>query len=219
MISLTLFQKIIIWAIPILFAITVHEVAHGWVANKLGDATAKMMGRLTLNPIKHIDPIGTILVPGILLVIGGFMFGWAKPVPITWQNLRNPKRDMALVALAGPLSNLVMALAWATILKLCLVITADAPPHSFFLFIAMCYAGIVINLMLMVLNLLPVPPLDGSRVVATFLTGRAAYFYHRIEPFGLFILLGLLTLGLFKIIIFPIVTQLNMIILSLFGIA
>ena len=115
--ELTLIQKFAVWVLPVLFAITVHEVAHGWVAKKLGDDTAFMLGRLTLNPIKHIDPVGTILVPGVLLLMGGFVFGWAKPVPVDWQRLRNPKHDMIWVALAGPGSNLLMAMGWAILLK------------------------------------------------------------------------------------------------------
>ena len=147
----SLFEKIIIWAIPILFAITVHEVAHGWVADKLGDQTAKIMGRITLNPIKHIDPIGTVALPLILLFIGSFIFGWAKPVPVTWKNLRKPRRDMALVALAGPAANLIMMIIWSILAKL-VILTSAATSSSQFL-LSMCGAGILINIVLMVLNL------------------------------------------------------------------
>ena len=161
-------QKIILWVIPLLFAITVHETAHGWIASKCGDPTAKLLGRLTLNPLKHIDPIGTIIVPAILFSLGGFIFGWAKPVPITWQNLKNPRRDMALVAAAGPLANLMMAFLWAGIAKIAMGFDNDPV-------IYMAQIGISINLVLMLLNLLPIPPLDGSRVVASFLSPTIRY--------------------------------------------
>lgn len=204
MVELTLLQKIVISIIPVLFAITVHEVAHGWVANKLGDPTAKMLGRLTLNPMKHIDPIGTILVPGVLLFLGGFIFGWAKPVPITWQNLRNKHRDIALVSIAGPASNLLMACFWAVIFK----IASGADPVSFnyaFALVTMSQVGIFINIILMVVNLIPIPPLDGSRVVSSLLPGKMAYQYDRIEPYGFWILLILLATGLLSIMMQPFV--------------
>lgn len=195
-------QQIAIFALPVLFAITVHEVAHGWMAKKLGDPTAMMMGRLTLNPIKHIDPIGTILVPILLSMMGGFLFGWAKPVPVTWENLKNPKRDMALVAIAGPAANLVMALLWALIIKIGFLISGTfdwlASPM-----IAMGQAGILINILLMVLNLLPLPPLDGGRVVTGLLPGPIAWKFSRIEPYGFFILLGLLAVGFLGKILWP----------------
>ena len=215
--TLSTLQHIIIWAIPVLFAITVHEVAHGWVANKLGDPTARMLGRLTLNPIKHIDLVGTIIIPGILLLLGGFIFGWAKPVPITWQNLKNPRRDMALVALAGPISNLLMALIWALILKLGLSLHPQTSILGLFL-ASMGGAGIAINLMLMILNLIPLPPLDGSRVVASFLHGRLALAYGQLERFGFWILLILLVTGILSRIILPALQFLQGIILALFGI-
>ena len=171
--ELTTVQRIAVWALPILFAITVHEVAHGWVARRLGDPTAYMMGRLTLNPIRHIDPIGTVLVPLALTLMGGFIFGWAKPVPVTWENLRNPKRDMVLVAAAGPLANLAMALLWALAMKVGVLLGDEARWVALPL-IYMGFAGITINLVLMVLNLLPLPPLDGGRVVAGLLPDRRA---------------------------------------------
>lgn len=208
--TLPIIQRIAIWAIPVLFAITVHEVAHGWVASKLGDQTARMMGRLTLNPIKHIDIIGTIVVPVVLLVLGGFILGWAKPVPVNWNNLKNPRRDMALVAAAGPVTNLIMALIWAVIAKL--GISLGILPLSL-----MGQAGILINLILMVLNLIPLPPLDGSRVVTAFLSGPAAYAYNRIEPYGFFILLALLVFGLLHYILVPPVMLLTQSIFALFG--
>lgn len=192
----SLIQKIILYAIPMIFAITVHETAHGWVASKLGDQTARMMGRLTLNPIKHIDLIGTILIPAVLLIIGGFAFGWAKPVPITWRNLKNPRRDMALVAIAGPAANLLMISIWVGLAKLS---TWAVQMGTFLTFANVLYMmsliGIFLNLVLLVLNSIPLPPLDGSRVVSAFLRGKISYYYNRIEPYGFFILIALLALG------------------------
>lgn len=195
MTELTIMQKIAVWAMPVIFAITVHEVAHGWVANLLGDPTAKRLGRLTLNPIKHIDPIGTILVPGILVAFSGFVFGWAKAIPVTASNLRNPKRDMAWVALAGPVSNLFMAIGWAIIAKVGTLMVADYPGVGQFL-VYSGLAGVSINIILMVLNMIPLPPLDGSRIATAFMSNRLAYQYNRIEPVGFVILLALLFLGL-----------------------
>lgn len=200
--DLNFVQQLAVWALPVLFAITVHEVAHGWVARQFGDPTAMMLGRLTLNPLKHIDPIGTVLVPVLLLFASGMIFGWAKPVPITVENLRNPKRDMALVAAAGPLSNLLMALIWALIMKLALVISAVAPGLALPL-TYMGAAGITINLILMVLNLLPLPPLDGSRVVASLLPDPLAWKFNRLETYGLIILLGLLITGILGKVLWP----------------
>jgi len=203
----SLLQKIIIWAIPVLFAITVHEVAHGWVALKFGDRTAQMMGRLTLNPFKHIDPIGTVLVPALLLLFGGFVFGWAKPVPVTYQNLHNPKKDMAWVAIAGPTANLIMATIWALAAKIGFFLiqseVAIGQPLMF-----MGIAGVLINAMLMMLNILPIPPLDGSRVLSSWLPGPMAYKYSRIEPYGFFILLGLLYFGILNTILWPLISAL-----------
>ena len=195
-------QVIAIWALPVLFAITIHEVAHGWVAKKLGDPTAMMMGRLTLNPLKHIDPIGTVVVPLALVLMGGFIFGWAKPVPVTWANLRNPKRDMALVALAGPLANLVMAFCWALIMKVGFMLGDDFSWLAWPL-IYMGGAGIAINGVLMLLNLLPVPPLDGGRVMAGLLPGPWAWKLSRIEPYGLMIMVGLMVTGMLGKILGP----------------
>ena len=200
--ELNMVQVIAIWALPVLFAITVHEVAHGWVAKKLGDPTAMMMGRLTLNPLKHIDPIGTVLVPLALVLMGGFIFGWAKPVPVTWANLRNPKRDMALVALAGPLANLVMAFGWALIMKVGFMLGDDFSWLAWPL-IYMGGAGIAINGVLMLLNLLPVPPLDGGRVMAGLLPGPWAWKLSRIEPYGLMIMVGLMVTGMLGKILGP----------------
>lgn len=197
-------QLVAVWMLPVLLAITVHEVAHGWMAQRLGDRTAQMLGRLSLNPLRHIDPIGTVLVPIALLLLGGVMFGWAKPVPVTKENLRRPERDMALVAIAGPGANLVMALLWLGLLTIGIALQ-DASLTTARLLVYLGTAGIIINTVLMVLNLLPVPPLDGSRVVASLLPGPLAYRYGRIEPYGLLVLLLLLVSGYLGRIIGPVI--------------
>ena len=219
----SILQMIAVAAIPLLFAITLHEAAHGWLANKLGDRTALMLGRVTLNPIKHIDLLGTIVFPIICLFVGGVIFGWAKPVPVTWQNLNNPRRDMALVALAGPFSNLLMAIFWAIVAKLSLYLLGSSPDQQStaymigaFLYLAGSF-GITINLLLMILNMLPIPPLDGSRVVSSLLPGRLAAKYDRIEPYGIFILLGLLFLGVLFHIIQPMLSFSTGLIKSVMG--
>jgi Zn-dependent protease len=190
--ELTLVQRIVVWILPVVFAITVHEVAHGWVAKKYGDNTASSLGRLTLNPIKHIDLLGTIILPGLLLVTGtGFIFGWAKPVPVDPRNFKKPLQDMAIVALAGPVSNLLMALGWALIARLGVTIGAGTEAISLPL-IYMGVAGISINLVLALINLLPIPPLDGSRILAGMLPGYWAWQYNRLERYGFIILLVLL---------------------------
>ena len=202
MLELSLIQKIAIWVVPVVLGITVHEVAHGWIASKLGDKTAMMMGRLTLNPLKHIDPMGTILIPGLLLLMSaGFIFGYAKPVPITWQNLKQPKRDMALVAVAGPLSNLLMATGWALLIRVALLLGESGTALAY-----MGVAGITINIILMILNLLPLPPLDGGRVMTGLLPGPWAYQFSRIEPYGFFILIGLLVTGVLGLILWPLIS-------------
>ncbi|MCF6323792.1 MAG: site-2 protease family protein [Gammaproteobacteria bacterium] len=216
--ELSLLQRIAVWTMPVILAITVHEVAHGWVALKLGDSTAKMLGRLTLNPVKHIDPIGTLLVPGLMLVMGGFIFGWAKPVPVTWENLRKPRRDMALVALAGPLSNLLMALMWAGVLKIGLVLAIAGSAEMVALpLIYMGGAGITINLILMVLNLLPMPPLDGGRIVASLLPDKLSWQFNRLERWGFVILLGLMVIGVLGKVLWPPINYLQSQIFILFG--
>jgi len=216
--ELNMVQVIAIWALPVLFAITVHEVAHGWVAKKLGDPTAMMLGRLTLNPLKHIDPIGTVVVPIALVLMGGFIFGWAKPVPVTWDNLRNPKRDMALVALAGPMSNLVMAFGWALIMKVGFMLGDDFNWLAWPL-IYMGGAGIAINGVLMLLNLLPVPPLDGGRVLAGLLPGPWAWKLSRIEPYGLMIMVGLMVTGMLGKILGPPLQYFESFMFSLAGVS
>ena len=199
MLELNLVQKIAVWVVPVLLAITVHEVSHGWIARKLGDNTAFMLGRLTLNPLKHVDPMGTIVIPGLLLLMqAGFIFGYAKPVPINWKNLRQPKRDMALVAAAGPVSNFLMAIGWALLIRVGLLLGETGMA-----LVLMGVAGITINIILMVLNLLPLPPLDGGRVMTGLLPGPWAYKFSRIEPYGFFILIALLVTGVLGMVLWP----------------
>lgn len=188
-------QQIAIWAVPVLFAITVHEASHGYVARRYGDDTAERAGRLTLNPVKHIDPIGTIALPVILLLVGSpFLFGWAKPVPVDFRKLRSPLRDMAVVAAAGPTSNLLMAFGWAAILWGYL--TMGAAPGGWTLLRDMCIAGVSINVILMVLNLIPLPPLDGGRIAVGLLPRSLALPLSKVEPWGMVILVGLLATGI-----------------------
>lgn len=202
MIELNLAQKVAIWVIPVLFAITVHEVAHGWVASLFGDQTARLSGRLTLNPIKHIDLVGTIIVPLVLLVISNFIFGWAKPVPVDERNLRNPRRDMAIVALAGPVANFVMAILWGLIAKCGLLLLPEYTSIGVPL-VYMGKAGIMINVVLGVLNCVPLPPLDGGRVLMSVLPRQAAYHLTRLEPYMFFIIALLMVSGVLSQIISP----------------
>ena len=191
--GLTIVQKVVVWILPVIFAITVHEVAHGWVAKKYGDNTASMLGRLTLNPIKHVDILGTLIIPGLLLISSaGFIFGWAKPVPVDPRNFKNPRKDMAIVALAGPVSNLLMAFAWALIIRIGLVIEIPAVTMPL---IYMGMAGITINLVLALINLIPIPPLDGSRIVTGFLPNRLARQYNKLERYGFLVLIALMYTG------------------------
>jgi Zn-dependent protease len=199
--DLTLLQRILVWILPVVFAITVHEVAHGWVAKKYGDNTADMQGRLTLNPIKHIDILGTIIIPGLLLITGtGFIFGWAKPVPVDASNFKNPRSDMAIVALAGPVSNLLMAIFWALIARVGVIIGAGTESISLPL-IYTGVAGISINLVLALINLLPIPPLDGSRVLTGLLPNYWAWQYNKLERFGFIILIVLLSTNVLGMIL------------------
>ena len=191
--SINLLQTALIWALPVLFAITVHEAAHGYVARYLGDNTAYMLGRVTLNPLKHIDPIGTIAMPILLYFAtnGAFLFGYAKPVPVNFGALKHPKRDMVWVALAGPASNFVQAIGWAFFM-LALVVTGVEERF----FTQMARAGVLVNLVMWAFNLFPLPPLDGGRVLAGLLPhGRAQELLARIEPWGFFIVMGLVVAG------------------------
>jgi Zn-dependent protease len=190
-----LIQTIAIYAIPVIFAITLHEAAHGYVARHFGDGTAFMLGRISLNPLRHIDAVGTVIVPLLILVTSklfggaGILFGWAKPVPVNFHALRHPKRDMLWVAAAGPAANLAMALVWALMLKAALVL----PKGDFSLPLSlMAEAGVTVNIVLMVLNLLPILPLDGGRIAVSLLPDRLALGYARLEPFGFPILLALI---------------------------
>lgn len=194
-------QKIAVLALPVLFAITLHEAAHAFVAKYFGDATAFMQGRMSLNPAKHIDPFGTILLPALMYFAssGTFFFGYAKPVPVEWGNLRNPKRDMAWVALAGPAANLVMALMW---LILVLVLRGLDVQEAFF--IQMAQAGVWFNLLIFAFNLFPLPPLDGGRIMTSLLPNRLAYKFASIEPYGFFIVLGLAFLKLLQYWVVPV---------------
>jgi Zn-dependent protease len=203
--NFTLIQQIAIWAIPMLFAITGHEAAHAWAALRLGDKTAYQLGRVTLNPIKHIDLVGTIILP-LLMVASqvGFIFGWAKPVPIDARYFRNQRRDMALTALAGPMANLLMAIFWLGFIKLIAALNLSLDTAK--LLVAVGNAGMIVNIGLMVLNLLPILPLDGGRVLYGILPRALASPFGRLEPFGLFILIALLASGLLDKILLPIIT-------------
>jgi Zn-dependent protease len=213
MIELTLIQKITVSAIPIIFAITVHEAAHGYVAKYFGDLTAEKMGRITLNPIKHIDMIGTIILPALTLMLGGILFGWAKPVPVNFANLNNPKKDMLWVAAAGPASNFIMAIVWVLVLKY----ANSAPEGAAFFLLEMSKVGIMINLVLMVLNLLPIPPLDGGRIAVSLLPMHLAVKLSQLERYGFIILMVLLFTGILGSIISPIISFFGQLILSIFA--
>jgi len=198
-------QLVAVYAIPVILAITLHEAAHAFVAAQLGDRTAQQLGRMTINPLRHIDPIGTLLVPALILLAskafgGVLLFGWAKPVPIIQSNLRSPRRDMGIVAAAGPGANIAMALGWGLLLKLLLVGGIDSE-----FFFRMAVAGVLVNLALAVLNLVPIPPLDGGRIVASLLPDSLANAYSRIEPWGVFLLLALLATGALGGVLMPLI--------------
>lgn len=197
-------RLIALYAIPGIFAITLHEAAHGYAARYFGDLTAHHAGRITLNPVRHIDPIGTILIPVLILIASGgkYAFGWAKPVPVNFSGLRNPKRDMLWVAAAGPGANLLMAILWALVIKL-----AQGMPQTYFTepVLLMARGGIIINTVLMVLNLLPLPPLDGGRIAVSLLPRAVAYRFAMVEPYGMIILLVLMFLGVLGAVLMPFV--------------
>ncbi|MCC6916175.1 site-2 protease family protein [Nitrosomonas sp.] len=213
-------QGIAIYALPVIFAITLHEAAHGYVARHFGDLTAEMAGRISLNPLRHIDPVGTILIPLMMfmtskLVMGsGLLFGWAKPVPVNFGRLRQPKKDMLWVAAAGPGANLLMAFFWAAVIKL-----GMSMPDSVYIkpMVLMGIAGIEINVVLMVLNLLPLPPLDGGRIAVSLLPNSLAWKFAQIEPYGFVILLVLLVSGALNVVLWPLITITKQMIVMLFG--
>ncbi len=213
-------QGISIYALPVIFAITLHEAAHGYVARHFGDLTAEKAGRISLNPLKHIDPFGTILLPLMMFLVSkllmgnGLLFGWAKPVPVNFNQLRQPKKNMLWVAAAGPGANLLMAFFWAAIIKFGISI-----PDGIYVkpMILMGIAGIDINVILMVLNLLPLPPLDGGRIVVSLLPNKLAWKFAQIEPYGFVILLVLLVSGMLGVVLWPLITITKQIIVILFG--
>lgn len=215
--NLPLPQRILIWGIPVLLAIILHEIAHGWTAYKRGDPTAYQLGRLTLNPIKHIDPIGTVVLPLLLLYLGGFIFGWAKPVPINFNQLHSPKKDMILVAAAGPLANLLMAMGWTILIKAGLAFKPELNQWALFI-VYMGFAGLQINLILMIFNLLPIPPLDGSRILAGLIPDRYSQILYKIEPYGLLIVMGLFFVGALSYILWPLIKTTQYFMMSLFNI-
>jgi len=227
-------QVIAVYAIPVIFAITLHEAAHGWMAQRLGDPTAAQLGRISVNPARHVDPIGTLLVPGLTLALGGAMgafalFGWAKPVPVDARYFRRPVRDMAWVAIAGPGMNLLMALVWALMAKFVLIGSGmletapvaateqETPSAGVEYALRVAVAGIVVNVALMVLNLVPLPPLDGSRVVTALLPPAIGWRYAQLERYGLWILLILLFSGALGAVVRPVTTWILQAIVTLFG--
>lgn len=210
----SLIQTLVISILPVVFAITLHEAAHGYAAKRFGDDTAWKLGRISLNPLRHIDPVGTVLVPLITLLLGGILFGWAKPVPVNFGRLRHPKQDMFWVAAAGPAANLAMALAWALLLKM----AVSMPDFAYAEALAeMARVGININGVLMILNLLPLPPLDGGRIAVSLLPMQAALKFAQLERYGMIILLGLLFFGGLELIMRPLLRVFYRVLMSLFG--
>ena len=210
--------KILVYAIPVIFAITLHEAAHGYVAKHFGDKTAWMLGRVSLNPIRHIDPLGTIVLPLVTVMLSGFMFGWAKPVPVNFNNLRDPKRDSLWVAAAGPGSNIAQALVWATVaLVIANVVSPTGLAGGFWL--AVAEAGVQVNVVFAILNLFPLLPLDGGRIVTSLLPNKLAYAYSRTEPYGMLILIVLIVTGVLNWVLGPLVMGTLNLIYSAFGLA
>ncbi len=216
----SLISTLAIWALPVLLAITLHEAAHGYVARHFGDPTAEMAGRISLNPLRHIDPVGTVLVPGLILAVSsllgtsGMLFGWAKPVPVSFGRLRNPKADMLWVAAAGPFANLVMALMWAVLMRVALGMSENAYTVPM---LRMADAGLQINGILLLLNLLPIPPLDGGRIAVSLLPNPLAWKFARLEPYGFPILLLLLFTGILGAILGPLLAIFRYLLALLIG--
>jgi Zn-dependent protease len=208
-------KNVSIWVIPVLIAITLHEVAHGWMARYFGDRTAELLGRLSLNPLRHIDPIGTVLVPGLMLAVGGPVFGWAKPVPTATSVLRHPRRAMICVALAGPAANILMAALWCAVLGAIIRVKGNVTLDYWIA--EMAQAGIWVNVVLAVFNLLPIPPLDGGRVLAGLLPPRLAARLEKIEPVGLILVLGLSAFGMFGWLFDPAYRVMGHVIFALMG--
>lgn len=207
--------KILLVLIPIITAITLHEAAHGWVAFKLGDSTARDLGRITINPVKHIDPIGTVVIPIVMIIATGFAFGYAKPVPVNVRNFQHPQKDMALVALAGPLSNFIMAIFWVLVLSVSIKLMPHGEALSALKYMA--GVGVIINIVLMVVNLLPILPLDGGRILTGVLPFKWAAVFVRTEKLGMLLVILLLVTGILGKILSPMVDMVQKHLFSLFG--
>ncbi|MGQ3890422.1 site-2 protease family protein [Legionella sp. CNM-4043-24] len=218
MLELSTVQQIAVWILPVLFAITLHEAAHAWVAYMLGDVTARQAGRVSINPMRHIDPVGTVVVPIVVMLLShfSFVFGWAKPVMINSSHFKKPRRDIALSVAAGPTANVLMAVLWACALKIGLMLHPESSSAALFLILT-ARAGIIINLLLAIFNLLPVPPLDGSKIVAMLLPAQQAMLFQKLEPYGFFILLALMFTGVLNWLISPPINWSLGVISRLFG--
>lgn len=216
--ELSIVQQITVWILPVLFAITLHEAGHAYIAYHLGDSTAKQMGRLSFNPIKHLDLFGSVILPLLILVLSNFsfVFGYAKPVPINSANFKNPRRDIALATAAGPGANLIMAVFWSACFKIALMSHPQSSMLALFLLLS-ANAGILINLFLAFLNLIPIPPLDGSKILASFMSQQQALRYEKIEPYGFFILLLLMLTGLLDWILRPVMQGASSLIATVFN--